>query len=144
MRINLRELRLKNVNSQKFNFIYNAPDELLTGGLKFDGAVKVNGTVYSDDCGVSAEGTVKFTVVGECGRCLEKAAEKITAEFNEKFSKVKTDETYLYVNDSVDLTDLINDTILINLPLNLLCKKSCKGICGCGVNLNTENCKCKK
>ena len=39
----------------------------------------------------------------------------------------------------------IKDYILLEIPLNPICNKSCAGLCIiCGENLNTRKCECKK
>ena len=51
---------------------------------------------------------------------------------------------YSVKNDTVDLSAIVDDLIMINSPVSFLCAEDCKGIClGCGVNLNDEQCKCK-
>jgi uncharacterized protein len=43
----------------------------------------------------------------------------------------------------IDLTDDIRDLLLLSLPVKLLCKEDCRGLCtGCGANLNVEECRC--
>ena len=46
--------------------------------------------------------------------------------------------------DTADLSDDIRQNIMLNLPMKLLCDKSCKGLCSnCGSNLNEKQCDCK-
>ena len=46
--------------------------------------------------------------------------------------------------DTADLTDDIRQNIILNLPMKLLCRESCKGLCtNCGANLNEKQCDCK-
>ena len=41
--------------------------------------------------------------------------------------------------------DAIRDALTLELPLRVLCKEDCKGLCPkCGVNLNTGSCSCPK
>ena len=43
----------------------------------------------------------------------------------------------------LDVDTLINNEILINMPVKVLCKEECKGICPvCGGNLNEKECGC--
>jgi uncharacterized protein len=43
----------------------------------------------------------------------------------------------------IDLADDIRQTVLLSVPLKLLCKADCKGLCPrCGADLNTETCTC--
>ena len=44
----------------------------------------------------------------------------------------------------VDLTSLMQETIVTELPLRLLCKEDCKGLCPkCGTDLNLGSCSCE-
>jgi uncharacterized protein len=43
----------------------------------------------------------------------------------------------------LNVDELINNEILLNWPLKILCKEDCKGICKvCGKNLNDGDCGC--
>ena len=47
-------------------------------------------------------------------------------------------------SSEVNLMEIIESTLCFNMPQRILCSEYCKGICsGCGVNLNTEDCKCE-
>ena len=54
-------------------------------------------------------------------------------------------DQYVFEASSIDLTDAIRDALTLELPLRVLCKEDCKGLCPkCGVNLNTGSCSCPK
>ena len=43
----------------------------------------------------------------------------------------------------IDIAEDVRQTILLSVPLKLLCSDSCEGLCPhCGANLNTERCSC--
>ena len=45
----------------------------------------------------------------------------------------------------IDFTDILNEMVILNLPIKNLCKEDCKGICaGCGADLNENKCQCKE
>lgn len=45
----------------------------------------------------------------------------------------------------IDLTDDVRQTVLLSVPLKLLCRDDCKGLCPhCGINLNFETCNCNE
>jgi uncharacterized protein len=49
-----------------------------------------------------------------------------------------------YQGDSIDVSALVQEQILLTLPSVPLCKEECKGLCAqCGVNLNQETCECQ-
>ena len=48
-------------------------------------------------------------------------------------------------DEIVDITDDIREEILLAVPDRFKCSEDCKGLCpGCGADLNTESCRCKK
>ena len=44
----------------------------------------------------------------------------------------------------LDITEDVRNEMLIELPINLLCRDDCRGLCPkCGVNLNEVACGCR-
>ena len=67
-------------------------------------------------------------------------------EFSERFEKnVDPDgEIYSFSGEELDLSDLVRDTILLNMDNYVLCKEDCRGLCPvCGCDLNTVQCSCE-
>lgn len=55
------------------------------------------------------------------------------------------DEIILLQEGHVDVEDLARTAFILGMDTKTLCSEDCKGICsGCGVNLNTGSCICKK
>ncbi|MBI3616994.1 MAG: DUF177 domain-containing protein [Candidatus Omnitrophica bacterium] len=72
-----------------------------------------------------------------CARCLAGIERDWNGNFLLDFSVDKQTE-------AVELDEDIRQEVLLNVPLRVLCKEDCKGICpGCGADLNNEECKCK-
>ena len=147
MRLDLRKLKRSGKDKTDFYFEYqpetnlseSIPDSKILFPIKVSGSVTLTG-----DHSAYVEGEVVFTIGGACTRCLEQASATYTADFAESVSD-DADEVYPLVNDTVDLTKIVDDVILMNVPVTFLCSDDCKGICvGCGVNLNNGECKCKK
>jgi uncharacterized protein len=43
----------------------------------------------------------------------------------------------------IDLSDDVRQTVLLSVPLKLLCKADCRGLCPeCGANMNADSCTC--
>jgi uncharacterized protein len=99
--------------------------------------------------GVLATATVSGEAVGECTRCLEPLTFFVQEEFQELFyyevdyrQKPKgkeivvedEDELLAMEGDFIDLDGPIRDALILNLPINPLCKEDCEGLCpGCGL-----------
>jgi uncharacterized protein len=75
-----------------------------------------------------------------CG-AVDRASEE-TREDDLEVEEADLDEQ-LVEGDEVDLTEIIREQILLNLPEQVLCKEDCKGLCPqCGANRNLIDCDC--
>ena len=73
-----------------------------------------------------------------CSRCLAPIDNERCQEFDFDYEIEKGME-------SIDLGEDIRQEMILACPPKVLCSTSCKGMClKCGVNLNKEECKCKK
>ena len=94
----------------------------------------------------------------ECSRCLDvypaELAEKAdfivcsAAYLASRDKDVIDDEDYVcFQGDDlrVDLSGIVNQTLVLSLPMKPLCSENCRGLCPvCGINLNTGSCDCRK
>ncbi len=86
----------------------------------------------------------------ECDRCLEPFVKDLDAEYRVVYTSdtefLELDEDIRYVapeQSEIDITEDIRETVLLAIPIKLLCKHDCKGLCPhCGANLNVESCTC--
>ena len=100
---------------------------------------------------VEIEGKAKIVLRMNCDRCLKEVDEIIVLDFfREVFAPdevaegtdEKSDQTFME-GYQLNVEDLINDEILLSLPMKVLCKEDCKGICRqCGKDLNEGECGC--
>ncbi len=79
-------------------------------------------------------------VVGPCMRCLEPASVPIEIESREVDQARATDEELRspYVTEGIlDLAGWAHDALALALPVKLLCRPDCAGLCAvCGASLN--------
>jgi uncharacterized protein len=67
---------------------------------------------------------------------------EIDEEMDEEFN-AEEPLTRAYFGEDIELDEAFRELILSELPDRPLCDPECKGLCpGCGVNLNTESCRC--
>jgi len=72
--------------------------------------------------------------VVRCSRCLEKHSTGFS---------VRTEATFPLDEDSIDITEELRQTVLLELPQRSLCRPDCKGFCAqCGAALNERSCGC--
>jgi len=103
-------------------------------------------------------GTGKALVRGEadvvlsvpCDRCLKEVKVSVPIRFEEEIlspdgeQQPEEDEKQAFMQGyELDLEVLMNSEILVNMPVKVLCKPDCKGICKqCGHDLNEGDCGC--
>ena len=86
-----------------------------------------------------------------CDRCLEPVEQNILIEDVELLDMGMTEEERLAQLDEkpfidglqLDVDRLIDTELYVHMPMKVLCREDCKGICNrCGANLNRETCNC--
>lgn len=121
------------------------------------GAVTVSLTVQKSGDEFFCQGTVTATVELECARCLgpfrydaQGPTDFIatTAQLLEQYrAEAVDDEEYVIIDSNeltADISDIVRETLLLELPMKPVCGDECKGLCSqCGANRNTEPCDCE-
>ncbi|HZQ22110.1 MAG TPA: DUF177 domain-containing protein [Terriglobales bacterium] len=91
-----------------------------------------------------------------CARCLEPVTHNLKRSFDllyrpqgvdagkEEISVTTAEaEVSYYKGDGLWLEDALREQVLLALPLKVICREDCKGLCPhCGKNLNAEQCSC--
>jgi uncharacterized protein len=111
---------------------YDFPDGVhVTAGWRYDGE------------GVIMTGHFMAESPVNCARCLETFAYNIGFDFAEYYKEQPEEGMYAYQGEMIDLTQMLEDNVVINLPTKLLCRQDCKGLCSrCGADLNAGSCSC--
>ena len=100
---------------------------------------------------VALQGATKIVLAIPCSRCLDDVSVPFEIEIDDEIDFGKSedarredlDERVYIDGTNLDVERLIYDEILLDFPLQTLCREDCKGICRvCGVNLNRETCSC--
>ncbi|HWP59237.1 MAG TPA: DUF177 domain-containing protein [Candidatus Acidoferrales bacterium] len=124
--------------------------------FRFPRAVDVDLVFYRSGREILLRGSFRGIVKGECGRCLEDYTFRIDSSFDlvllparaekEKTRELTQDEMSVsfYQGAEINLAPLIQEQVLLALPIRPLCDESCRGLCvGCGINLNEASCRCQ-
>lgn len=101
--------------------------------------------------GILVRGTLGFALELGCARCLEPqivAREVSVAElFLDPAKQVAEDDEvepgYELLDDAtaIDLSTMVRDALIIDLPLRTLCREDCQGLCpDCGTDRNAQDC----
>ena len=87
--------------------------------------------------------TGKYDAV--CDRCLEAFVLPLQAEIDTVVTADDSkDDSITVKNSRIDLVKTCFDALSLELPLVLLCREDCKGLCPvCGTNRNVCDCGCQ-
>ena len=86
----------------------------------------------------------------QCDRCLKPVSQKVMFDIarevqgpEEYTSDAEDDDQSFMKGYQLDADDLIRNECFMNLPVKVLCRPDCRGICmRCGKDLNTGECGC--
>ena len=155
MRIELDKLEEQ---GGKFAQVYEANElPLEDAEVRLVEPAEVRGRIRRAGKEVELLGKLHTKLEAVCGRCLQPVELPITTEFNERFVRtvswaaeeqheLQAEDLNLAVFDGegIELDDLVREELLLALPVNVLCREDCKGLCPvCGIDRNLSDCQCE-
>jgi DUF177 domain-containing protein len=128
--------------------------------LKQSSALHVEGKaeLLNESLGeIRVTGDLSVQIENVCDRCAEPATCLIANHFDliympAKEANASTEdeidqgaiEVGYYDGNGLELNDVLREVVLLALPMQLLCREDCKGVCpSCGENLNLTACGCQ-
>jgi len=142
----------------EITFDFTSQPDLEEESARIVKPVRTVGKLRKGIAQVDVEGSISGEVEAECTRCLTSGTHQIDVPLkavfvteenytSEKEAEVRRDDldVSIYDGEKIDLTDLVREQILLDLPAQILCQEDCKGLCQkCGANLNEVNCNCEE
>lgn len=137
--------------------IENAFFDLDVEDFRLKSQVRARGKIEKHSGWFEVEGRIEAKAEIDCSRCLEPIDWPISIDFS---IRLLTTDTLVEVAEkgvdkseldssvldghSVDLTAVVREQILLDLPEQVFCKEDCKGLCPkCGANRNLIDCNCE-
>jgi len=131
--------------------------------IQFDDDIKVIGPLAGHvrmrrtNQGLLVDGWVELILELSCNRCLKEFERPVRVNFEEQFYPTVDvvsglplapfDENEIFPIDArhqVNLAEAIRQNLLTDLPMVVVCKEDCKGLCPqCGQDLNLGSCECE-
>lgn len=107
--------------------------------------------------GILARGAFRTVAIFHCSRCSEPVSVPVADQFEVLYlgapssfrgegAELTAEEmdVEFMKDDRLDLSGLLRENVLLNLPIQPLCRAECRGLCPrCGVNLNDTSCQCR-
>lgn len=128
--------------------------ELETPERRFTGPVRLVGTVEQIGDEYIVDGAVVAHLEMDCARCLGLVVMELELPMRMIYQEVEHPEREQEVFDEgfmlipiqcpeLPLAEAVRDTVLVELPLQPLCREDCRGLCPhCGIDRNRETCDC--
>ncbi len=90
---------------------------------------------------ISGAATLELDCV--CDRCAKRFYTQHSCAIDENFP-ISANDFEICLN-KIDCEKMLYESLIVNLPLKILCKSNCRGLCsGCGVDQNATKCKCEQ
>ena len=148
------EIQLVEEEASLKEFLLDLPQ----GDFSLDDAVRGHLVINKSDKAVWIKGRIEAEVILQCSRCLEDFRfpldsdcevtlfpfEDETLSEEEELNREDLKSSYYYEGE-IDLSAIVREQILLDIPYKPLCRPSCKGLCPtCGEDLNRGSCSCKE
>ena len=113
-------------------------------GLDLATPISIKGRVYNRAGVVYLEYTASFTLDHTCDRCLKDFQREYQFSFDHIVVPSLSGDSDDYIvadGECIEMNDIAVTDILLQLPVKILCKEDCKGLCMvCGCDLNQCTC----
>lgn len=117
--------------------------------IRLSHSPRIKGSVVNMSGYIEFSAKLKVGYTTECARCLKSLDCDMELDLKypvaESLENMDNDEYIIPQNGLIDLSALVEENIILNLPLSHLCSDGCQGLCPkCGANLNEKSCNCVK
>ena len=107
--------------------------------------------VHTKNRKMKVTGSVSLHVEIPCDRCLKPVEYPFELSLEREIDTNATDEERIAALDEqpfvqgylLDVDRLVYDELIVNMPMKVLCRQDCKGVCPkCGADRNLRDCGC--
>ncbi len=127
--------------------------DLVSEGVHFVSPISIKLDLFRQNDKIYVKAEFSVGAESECVRCLspvhwilESSSENQYRPFP-KVVRFPLDDIGIkyYSEEHLDLSEDIRESLLLEIPVRILCSEGCEGLCPhCGKNLNEEKCDCNQ
>lgn len=148
MLLNIIKARAQKGESHKVDIVCPIDDKVLQDrGCVPLSEVKLTGQMcYKDDkLHLRADAEIRLLCVCDnCGEEFERTFDFVIDEVFVENYILHSEEDYVILQGGINISEVVQDNLLLGLSSRLLCKEDCKGLCPiCGRNRNKSKCHCE-
>jgi uncharacterized protein len=149
MKVQISDIVSGKDRSKKIDYEFEIPTINFEGDeIKSIGSCEVVGTISAGKDILLVNAKIKANLEMVCSRCLDTFIYPIDIDIEERFTTNRNsedDEAIVVMDDVLDITEIVETSIISTLPIKRVCKNDCEGLCQeCGCNLNHDSCSCQK
>ena len=149
MKVQISDIVSGKDRNKKIEYKFEMPQFEFEGDMiKPVSSCSVVGKISADSDILILTAEIKVDLEMICSRCLDTFIYPIDIDIEERFTtngKSEDEEAVVVLDDVLDITEVVETSIISTLPIKRVCKDDCKGLCQeCGCNLNFNTCSCNK
>lgn len=136
MHINVTEFLAKEVGyNRTFKISGERPD---LESVKLTQDLEGELTISRLESGLMVEGRIATEIELECHRCLRTFTRPTSVKLSQLYSEQPADEDMPIEDGDIDVAPLIEQEILVHLPIKILCRLDCPGVEGAAKQYTKE------
>ncbi|MBI4536245.1 MAG: DUF177 domain-containing protein [Ignavibacteriae bacterium] len=134
-------------------YSFQVPSSEVELGEHFHGDVHVEATLDKTTTQLLLKANIRTVGRFECDRCTAEFDASLDPSYQmcyvteaDEYPGIDPDEMQVIPTglSVIDIGEDVRQMVLLAVPLKLLCKEACKGLCPhCGTNLNIDRCSCE-
>jgi uncharacterized protein len=128
MHINVQDILSEELGYNRSFVISGETPEL--DAVKLTEAIKGDVVISRLETGLLVEGHIETAIELECHRCLRSFIRPTRVKFTQVYTEEPSDEEMPIEGNEIDLAPLVQQEILVNLPIKILCRPDCPGVEG--------------
>jgi uncharacterized protein len=126
MHINVRDILAEELGYNRSFTI--AGEEPILDSVKLTKPIEGEIKISRQETGLLVEGEVKTEIELECHRCLNTFSRPTKVKLAASYSEQPEDDEFPIEDTQIDLAPLVEQEILVNLPIKILCRPDCPGV----------------
>ena len=148
------KIRVSGLSTGTHEYSFRVPSSDLQLDANFDSPVEVKVRLEKLARQIIVRSEIATSASFSCDRCLAGFRQPIAANYavayvedSSETGRFPPEEVRVIRPDAtvIDLSDDVREMVLLSVPLKLLCREECRGLCPrCGADLNAGECGCTK
>jgi uncharacterized protein len=148
------KIRVSGLSAGTHEYSLRVPASDLQLDANFDTPVDVKVRLEKLARQIIVRGGIATRASFSCDRCLAGYRQQLAASYaivyvedDAEAGKFPPEDVRIMRNDAtvIDLSEDVREMLLLSVPLKLLCRDECRGLCSsCGADLNAGECGCAK